>query len=334
MKKKIYLSILVLFCGFFSFGGNVLATELVQCGSVDNIPAKLPELVRIGFTLIKYITPVLIIVLGSLDFFKAITANDSDMVAKTFKVFSKRLIAGVVVFLVFMLFQIAISVVAKSNDFADCAACFLTSSSSCTVYTQKEETTPIDDDDIIDDYNNNQTEFDNETEGSSSDYNIFVGDSRFNGMRTNASAKDVYYAVDGASLNSFDYVNSIKNFVAQNGSSKKYNIIINLGVNSCGSPSSANDYVKKYKGLIDGDWKNFNVYIVSVNPVNEAKYTGASTNANIDAFNNIIDDLNGYTSKTHYCNTNSGIKFVTTDGLHYDPATYTAIYNYIIDKCL
>ena len=163
MKKKILLSILIIFCGFFSFGSSVFAASLVQCGDVNNIPSKLPYFVWLAFTLIKYITPVLIIVLGSLDFFKAITANDSDMLAKTFKVFGKRLIAGVVVFLVFILFQTTISLVAKkSTGFTQCLSCFLTDPDQCTVDTTTGvTTTPVNEDDIIDGYNNSQTEFDN-----------------------------------------------------------------------------------------------------------------------------------------------------------------------------
>ena len=165
MKKKILSSISIIFCGFFSFGSSVFAASLAQCGNVNNIPSKLPYFVWLAFTLIKYITPVLIIVLGSLDFFKAITANDSDMLAKTFKVFGKRLIAGVVVFLVFILFQTTISLVAKkSTGFTQCLSCFLTDPDQCTVDTTTGvTTTPVNEDDIIDGYNNSQTEFDEDT---------------------------------------------------------------------------------------------------------------------------------------------------------------------------
>src|SRR5574344_1595617 len=95
MKKKhfIFLILLILLVP------SVEAKTVVSCGESTDIPAFLVDAVRFGFKLIKYAVPVLIILIGSIDFVKAATSSDADMLKKAWKGFSKRLVAGVLVFL-------------------------------------------------------------------------------------------------------------------------------------------------------------------------------------------------------------------------------------------
>ena len=56
----------------------------------------------------RYIVPAIIIVLGTLDFFKAVTAGKEDEIKKAQRTFVKRVIAGVIVFLVPVLMNVII----------------------------------------------------------------------------------------------------------------------------------------------------------------------------------------------------------------------------------
>ena len=52
------------------------------------------------FTLIRIITPIILITFGMLDFTKAIGQNDSDALQKAIKTFTKRAIICVIIFLI------------------------------------------------------------------------------------------------------------------------------------------------------------------------------------------------------------------------------------------
>ena len=120
------------------------------------------------------------------------------------------------------------------------------------------------------------------------------------------------------------------NQILKSNSSKKYTIISNMGVNML--LSDVDKYISKYKELSNGEWKDQNVIIVSVNPVDENKEAanGYSTkNSDIETFNQKTKDGISTFANFKYCDVYSQIKnnFNTTDGLHYDSNTYQSIYN-------
>jgi len=172
--------------------------------------------------------------------------------------------------------------------------------------------------------------------------NLFVGDSRTVGMC------DLYKVCDGddyIAKSSMGYswfqntaVPSINNKI----SSKRYNIIILMGVNDVGGTSSSgkNAAVKYYNtvySLTKSMWSNQNVVFVSVNPVIDGKsyaYTVA-----INSFNSEISSMiqNSELSNFKYCDTASSLNVTLNnapDGLHYNRDLYQQIYNKIIDDCL
>lgn len=99
----------------------------VSCGNLTGIPSKLPKLSSEVFTLIEIAVPVLLIIMGTLDLFKGITANKEDEIAKGRKLFVKRLITGVLVFFIFIITKFVVSLIDNNNytNIISCMDCFI-----------------------------------------------------------------------------------------------------------------------------------------------------------------------------------------------------------------
>jgi len=65
--------------------------------------------------------------MGSIDFFKGITANKEDEIKKGQQTFIKRLIVGVMIFFIVAFAKLIISAVADSStsNIVDCIDCFI-----------------------------------------------------------------------------------------------------------------------------------------------------------------------------------------------------------------
>lgn len=135
MKKKVLIVSLILLIGLF-FVDNALAetynnytSATVSCGSgmITNIPSALPKVLNIVYIILQIVVPVLLVVLGTLDLFKSIIASKDDEMKKGQGMFLKRLIAAVLIFFVFSIVKIIISLVADGNEnqLIDCAECFI-----------------------------------------------------------------------------------------------------------------------------------------------------------------------------------------------------------------
>ena len=111
---------------------------------------------------------------------------------------------------------------------------------------------------------------------------------------------------------------------------KKKNIVVNLGVNDLGH---IDKYIDKYRELSNGLWKNYHIFLLSVNPT---KGKRDDLNSRIVTFNNKLKDgLKGYANVT-YCDSYSYLKnngFESGDGLHYKETTSKTIYEQI-KKCI
>lgn len=106
---------------------NVSAVTKVSCGNINGIAAKIPELTSFAMTLIQIAVPVILVIVGSLDFFKAITAQKEDEMKKGQKLFIKRLILAGIIFFVVVIAKALISIVAdaSSANIIECMDCFL-----------------------------------------------------------------------------------------------------------------------------------------------------------------------------------------------------------------
>ena len=122
-KKMMLFCLLIMFIPII----NVSAVTKVSCGNVSGIAAKIPELTSFCITMIQIAVPVVLVIVGSLDFFKAITSQKEDEMKKSQHIFMKRLILAAIIFFVIVIAKVLISVVADSSsaNIIECMDCFL-----------------------------------------------------------------------------------------------------------------------------------------------------------------------------------------------------------------
>lgn len=131
MKKNVLLSALVLVT-LFTVIGNVNAEGITACNSIISdsviIDQKIPDAVSLIIKIIRIAVPVLLVIFGSIDLLKGVMAGKEDEMKKGQQLFIKRLIAGALVFFVFIIVQFVISLVADSTEnlnIMKCAKCFI-----------------------------------------------------------------------------------------------------------------------------------------------------------------------------------------------------------------
>lgn len=109
-----------------------LNTEKVSCGSgmVKHIPKGIVRTTNIAYNVIQVVVPIILIIMGMITLIKSITAGKDDEIKKAQMAFVKKLIAGALVFFIFVIVKLLVSVVADSTDkgkIIGCADCFLNS---------------------------------------------------------------------------------------------------------------------------------------------------------------------------------------------------------------
>ena len=141
--KKTKIILLILFVNFLFVMGvqaeeviyNNYSKELVSCGSgmITDIPVIIPKVISIAYTVLQIAIPVVLVVIGSIDLMKGITAQKEDEIKKGQQVFIKRLIVAAMIFFVIVIGKFLISVVANSNsaDIISCIDCFLSGTANC-----------------------------------------------------------------------------------------------------------------------------------------------------------------------------------------------------------
>ena len=130
MKKKIIFSLL--FISLIAFVSPVMARDIASCDTLVGgalIDEKIPNTVGTIVNIIKVVVPILLVVFGSIDLIKGIIAQKDDEIKKGQQIFIKRLIAGALVFFVFVVVQLVISLAAgnetERSNIMTCAKCFL-----------------------------------------------------------------------------------------------------------------------------------------------------------------------------------------------------------------
>jgi len=132
MKKKVLF--VILFAIMFLPVISVSAVTKVGCGNITGIPEKIPELTSFAITFIQIAVPIVLVIMGSLDLFKGVTAQKEDEMKKGQQMFVKRLIYAAIIFFVIVVAKLLISVVADSttsNNIAECIDCFLSGTENC-----------------------------------------------------------------------------------------------------------------------------------------------------------------------------------------------------------
>ena len=103
------------------------ATVKVTCGNITGIPKKIPILISDIIKIVQVVVPIILIIMGSLDLFKGITAQKEDEMKKGQQLFIKRLILGAIIFFVVVIVKFIISLVAdtSSSNIVECIDCFI-----------------------------------------------------------------------------------------------------------------------------------------------------------------------------------------------------------------
>lgn len=133
MKKKMSLILIILIT--FTFNMNLVgAANPFKSGTInacgfEYLPSKLPNFSSNLYDFIKLIVPIVLIVMGMVDLFRAMMANEISKMKDIQKKFVTRLIAAVVIFLVMALVEFVFKQVDKSadykNGFVNCMNCIL-----------------------------------------------------------------------------------------------------------------------------------------------------------------------------------------------------------------
>ena len=95
----------------------ILATDCLIPDNLSNIIATIVNLIKIA-------VPILLVIFGMLDLGKAVISQKEDEIKKGQQTFFKRLLAAALAFLVVVIAQFIIGLVAGGNDneFWNCAA--------------------------------------------------------------------------------------------------------------------------------------------------------------------------------------------------------------------
>lgn len=126
----------------YSNSGVTYNTCTISCGIVKGIPENLPVFTRKLVNIIKVLIPVILIILGIVDFLRATTSNDEKTMAESPKRFVRRIIASVLVFLVISFIQIVVRLISDASinsgddknpvdGVTECISCFISDKNAC-----------------------------------------------------------------------------------------------------------------------------------------------------------------------------------------------------------
>lgn len=116
---------------------NDLKMTYAECGDLDRIPVKVPAFTNSVFTLVKVFIPIILIVLGMIDFARAVVSGQEDRMNEATKRFVRRIVAGLLVFFVLAFTQFLVKVADpdEKNDMLTCMKCFIVDDKNCDSYT-------------------------------------------------------------------------------------------------------------------------------------------------------------------------------------------------------
>lgn len=133
MKKRFSYIFLFLFVMLLSFPVLAAKTkgDIIGCNAFlgrDDLlmDYKIASIVHLIFLIIQIAVPIILVVFGMIDLLKAVIASKDDEIKKAQMTFVKRLIAAAIVFFVFVIVKLVISLVADdSKNLINCVNCFV-----------------------------------------------------------------------------------------------------------------------------------------------------------------------------------------------------------------
>ncbi len=99
----------------------------VNCGNLTDIPKKIPDLTSMIVRILWIIVPIILVIFGSIDLAKGVVAAKDDEIKKGQRMFIKRLVTGVIIFLIVAFTKFIVGLVAEDNtrNVSSCIDCFI-----------------------------------------------------------------------------------------------------------------------------------------------------------------------------------------------------------------
>ena len=128
MKKK--LAYLVLIISIFMTNSSVSAVDIFGASDKKDVcglslSSNVPAFTSGIFNLVKILVPIILIVMGMIDFAKSVMANDEKKMKDSTTTFIRRLIAAVFIFFIVAVVQFVFKEVSNENGFSSCVNCIL-----------------------------------------------------------------------------------------------------------------------------------------------------------------------------------------------------------------
>lgn len=130
MKKKITIVSFSIIMFLFNMN-TIYAAGFSSSGVISacgfDIPDRIPSFTSGLYNLVKIFIPIAIIIMGMIDFAKAVMANEEKKMNDSKKSFITRLLAGVIIFLIMAVVQFVFRQIETDdrNGFANCVSCLL-----------------------------------------------------------------------------------------------------------------------------------------------------------------------------------------------------------------
>lgn len=114
-------------CDYEDFKCDYGEKSNVSCGSTTGIPIALPIFIRNIINIIKIVVPIIIIILGMLDFGKATYTQDEKVMKTVPKKIVTRIAGGLLIFIITSIVQFIFGAIGHktTNDMVSCVNCFI-----------------------------------------------------------------------------------------------------------------------------------------------------------------------------------------------------------------
>lgn len=298
-----------------------------------------PDILRVIFfgkeliNIVKIVVPIALIILGMVDFTKALASNDDKANKKNIILFFKRVLNAVLIFAVPWIVEFVIVTLgdlAKGVNFTDCLQ-------NANANKIAELDAIVAEQDKNNHTNNSSSDNGNSSNNNKKDYTILVGDSRVVGMcnyvkvKSNTDCSVAEVSKEASWFKNTAY-SKIKEKLSSNPNSY---VVIYMGTNDLGTIDNSTSIYAEYENKLANEYPNAKVVVVSVTPIIDGKvknYKGIVNDANAVKFNNTLSTkLN---SNVSYCDIHDKkLGYSAKDGVHYNENTYKKIYNSILE-CL
>ncbi len=133
--KKIKYIIITLLLSLIPMLNVEAAMTKVTCGNLGGVASKIPELTSYIVTIVQIAVPIVLVIMGTIDFIKGVTSQKDEEIKKNQQMFVKRLVVAAIVFFAVAIVKLLVSLVDEQNtgNIVECMDCFL--SNECKPYT-------------------------------------------------------------------------------------------------------------------------------------------------------------------------------------------------------